>query len=81
MTLIEKLEAHFNDAAKRYPRHAHSFREELNIYERALVGHNPVCREILRLKSPNEPSCRPPEVVEVFHQAFDIYTRHKGPRG
>ena len=80
MTLLEKLEAHFNDAAARHPRHAHTFREEFNIYERALVGRNPICEEILRLKTPNEPSCRPPEVVEVFNQAYKIYAGHKGPR-
>lgn len=81
MTLHEKLQAHFNDAAKRYPQHAFTFREELGIYTGALVDHNPLCEEILRMKSmPHaDVSCRPPEVVEVFRQGYKIYAAHKGP--
>jgi hypothetical protein len=81
MTLHEKLQAHFNDAAKRYPQHAFTFMEELGIYKGALVDHNPLCQELLRLREqPHmDISCRPPEVVEVFREGRNIYAAHKGP--
>ncbi|MEZ0225424.1 MAG: hypothetical protein ACAH83_12785 [Alphaproteobacteria bacterium] len=87
MTLHEKLQAHFNDAAKRHPQHAFTFMEELSIYKGALVDKNSLCIEVLRLQSlppqrctGGDISCRPPEVVEVFRQAHEIYAAHKGPR-
>ena len=81
MTLHEKLQAHFNDAAKRHPQHAFTFMEELGIYKGALVDHNPLCEKILRLRSERymDVSCRPPEVVAVFREGLKIYAAHKGP--